>query len=294
MTNTIQDDNVPILEDVLSKCPKRLVKDFDKISVEIRKRYLEFRKGDPEEYLEYSRGWHYVIFQYIEKYLDGKNILDVGALFGVTSVFLAKKGMNVTSLDGYVDEIPDVIKLKYDLCFLFSNLEHIKKPPLFEKYFDMVVMSEVLEHLNYNPVPVLLNLRSSMKDSGILIITTPNDREYPKVPKSPTARDCHHLEIPNWHKDAPRQAFPHSKQYVFEEFDELLENCGFKISEIVKFRHEGSHMLAIAKVNTLWKPSEKVKQIMLEQFSDYKFPSKVRLKRIQISQKINSAFLQKK
>lgn len=267
------EDKIPVLENIVDSCPLELVKEFDEIIVEIMEKYREFRKNDPEEYLQYSRGWHYLIFQYIEKYRTGAYALDIGALFGVTSVFLSRIGMNVTALDGYADEIPDEIKSKYDLSFIFANLEHTNRIPLFNDFFDMVIMSEVLEHLNYSPIPVLLTLRNAMKADGVLIINTPDDREYPDVPEGPVARNCHHLDIPIWEKDAPRQAFPHSKQYLYKEFVELLENCGFKIREFIKFRYEGLHMLAIAGIDPHWTPGDRVKQIMNSQFPDYEVPS---------------------
>jgi len=227
--------------------PQDMQDEFREICNEIVSSYVKkFREDDPSEYLEYSKGWHYILAEKLLKHKNAKKVLDIGALFGTMSVFLSKNGLQVTSLDGYVDEIPDDIKLKYNLAFIFANLETEIYPPLPECYFDLVVMSEILEHLNYNPIPVLLMIRKTLNRDGYLIINTPDDETYPQIQDGPVARRVHYFDIPLYKNGLPRQSFPHSKQYKLDEFQNLLTDCGFKIKELSKFEYEGIHMLAIA------------------------------------------------
>lgn len=46
--------------------------------------------------------------------------------------------------------------------------------PFQNNFFDLVIFSEILEHLLHNPIPVLKELKRVLKNSGSLLITTPN------------------------------------------------------------------------------------------------------------------------
>ena len=48
------------------------------------------------------------------------------------------------------------------------------KLPYRSNSMDAVVMCEVLEHLNFNPLPVLLEINRVLKDNGIIYIGMPN------------------------------------------------------------------------------------------------------------------------
>lgn len=97
------------------------------------------------------------------KIFNGKNInikiANVGSGFDTinTYKFLTPEVLNFDILDGI-----DIIKTDLNT---FENLNNLK--------FDLVILSEVIEHLD-NPSRVLRILRGSLNDGGILIITTPN------------------------------------------------------------------------------------------------------------------------
>ncbi len=134
-------NNVNLIQNIVENCPIDIKNSFDDILFEIKEAYKK-RFGNNSkliEYMEYSRGWHYLIFQEVSKYKKGINALDVGSLFGATSIFMAKRDMNVTALDGYVDELADDLKMKYEITFIFSNLESNNVPPLHKNYFDLVI-----------------------------------------------------------------------------------------------------------------------------------------------------------
>ncbi len=265
--------------DIIKNCPQNIVNEFESIISEVKNEYPKrFSGASPDVYLEYSKGWHYILAQKILSCNNVRNALDIGALFGVMSIFMSKHGMRVTSLDRYVGEIPDSIKIKYNLDFIFANLETLSYPPIPSNKYDLVLMSEILEHLNYNPIPVLLMIRKAMTRDGYLVINTPDNDNYPAVPEGPVARYMHHLNIPLYENGSYRQSFPHSKQYTDQEFAELLTNCGFDIQEIIKFNHEGIHLLAIARPNQSWVPAKKVMKIMHKQFPSYVFPDTVNSK----------------
>lgn len=252
------------ISNIINKTNNKIKYIYEEISKEIRDEYLKrYKDNDPSKYLEYAKGWHYLIFKYIDKISkNAKTALDVGSLFGSTSIYLSKSNIITTSLDGYVDDIPDTLKLKYHLNFNFVNLEDVFPPLLPKNYYDIIVMSEVLEHLNYNPIPPLVYLRSLLKSNGKMIITTPDNDNYPPIENSPVARRSHFLKIPTYKLKSHRQSFPHSKQYDESEFRELLQTCGFNILEILKYEYQGIHFITVVSINKKWNPKYIVKKII--------------------------------
>jgi len=53
-----------------------------------------------------------------------------------------------------------------------GDIQEIEIP--FKKKFDVIILTEVIEHLHYNPVDTLIKLRKALKPSGRIYITTPD------------------------------------------------------------------------------------------------------------------------
>jgi 2-polyprenyl-3-methyl-5-hydroxy-6-metoxy-1,4-benzoquinol methylase len=103
-------------------------------------------------------------------------VLEIGAFTGVVSAALVNLGHDVTASD-----IPFVLADERNAEFLRSEgvktLPHdlTELPfPAPSSEFDLVVMNEVLEHLNFNPIPVLRELARVLKPGGLLYCATPN------------------------------------------------------------------------------------------------------------------------
>ncbi len=107
---------------------------------------------------------------------NGKKILEIGAFFGVVSVSLAKLGYDVTAAD-----IPEYIELdeprrRYDslnVATVGLRLEDFRLP-FPDESFDAVIMCEVLEHLNFNPLPLIKEINRVCKTSGVFYLSLPN------------------------------------------------------------------------------------------------------------------------
>ncbi|WKV12907.1 methyltransferase domain-containing protein [Marivirga harenae] len=100
------------------------------------------------------------------------HILDVGCGNGIISLNLGELGYNVHGIE--LSE--DAIKIAKDqnkfsnVIFEKANAETLK---LEGKKYDVVICSEVLEHLN-QPENLLEELRYLIKNNGALIVTVPN------------------------------------------------------------------------------------------------------------------------
>jgi len=99
-------------------------------------------------------------FKFINKFIKGKSILDIGSSEGQIHNLLLKENSDkkILSLDN---------KGKPDFTM---NLDHPKK---IHKKFDTIIAGEVIEHLE-SPVKFIRYLKNMLKKKGRLIITTPN------------------------------------------------------------------------------------------------------------------------
>ena len=131
---------------------------------------LDIKGGDGEFiYLNNLKSSYIRTIADIDRFLTGdrnqKNILEVGSFLGAVSISLKKLGFNVLATD--VPEFHQSKNLralydKHDIPFSGLNLRSAKLP--FESNsMDAVVMCEVLEHLNFNPLPVLMEINRVLK-----------------------------------------------------------------------------------------------------------------------------------
>lgn len=124
--------------------------------------------------------------------LLGLNILDVGCGGGILSEPLARLGANVTGIDTCKDNViaselraqteseksNGMSKFYERLRYLNCSIEDLASVEENNNYFDAIVMSEVVEHVN-NLDDFLVNSTKLLKNKGFSFITTIN-----KTPQS--------------------------------------------------------------------------------------------------------------
>ena len=106
----------------------------------------------------------------------GKRILEIGSYLGVVSISLKKLGFDVSAYD--IPEFHLSKKLrdlyqKNGIVFSGGNLRN-KSLPYENNYFDAVIICETLEHLNFNPLPIIHEINRIIKPEGLLYIAMPN------------------------------------------------------------------------------------------------------------------------
>lgn len=162
-------------------------------------------------------------------------ILEIGSFLGVVSIVLAKLGFSVSSLD--IQEYMKNLKLKERYCFygvetLAANLKEYCIPEVSGK-FDFVIMCETLEHLNFNPLPVLSEINRVLTPHGYLYLSLPNQASLVNRVKLLFGRSIH-----NPVKDFAEQLDKttnmlvgiHWREYTGDEMQELVEMSGFSIA----------------------------------------------------------------
>lgn len=99
-------------------------------------------------------------------------VLDVGCGNGIISIQLGKLGFNVTGID-VSEKTIETARNNNPFPNVQFRVQSAEQLVASGELFDVIVCSEVLEHLD-NPGALLKTLHQSLKEDGILIVTVPN------------------------------------------------------------------------------------------------------------------------
>ncbi len=121
----------------------------------------------------------YILDQLKNSRIRNLDILDLGCGGGLVSESLSRLGANVTGIDFVKKNIEiakkHAAKKKLKINYINSNIENLK----LNKKFDVIIMFEILEHLN-NWENFLLKITNNLKKDGIVIISTINRNLFSK------------------------------------------------------------------------------------------------------------------
>ena len=112
------------------------------------------------------------------KLAEGKQLLDIGCGVGRTSFMAALQGFDVIGVDIEKKAI-DIAKttakkLNLENKCIFDYGDILKQKKLYNKKFDVIICSEVIEHVLHPQKIINLAFRL-LKKNGLFIITTPHD-----------------------------------------------------------------------------------------------------------------------
>jgi ubiquinone biosynthesis O-methyltransferase len=115
---------------------------------------------------------HVIAESFPDRTVDSLRVLDVGCGIGSELALpLARLGFQVTGIDIHAPSIEHARQLGCDvanLSYVCGPVEELKSPP-----YDVVILSEVLEHLR-EPRPLLSATLDHLKQNGLIIVTVPN------------------------------------------------------------------------------------------------------------------------
>lgn len=166
--------------------------------------------------------------------LKGAKVVEFGSYLGVVSEALARLGFSVTASD--IPEFIDNARLQavyraHGIETLSVNLRDYRIP-LADEFCDVVIMCETLEHLNYNPLPVLLEINRILKSGGIFYISMPNLTSLINRVKMLFGRSIHNSiqDFENQFSERHNMIVGiHWREYTGKEASEMLRYCGFKV-----------------------------------------------------------------
>ena len=151
-------------------------------------------------------------------------VLDVGCGTGLLSLLMKNQGNDVCGID-----ISEVALRKAELRGIKVKLGNIDNNlPFDDDIFDVVVCSEVIEHL-FNPIEALEEIRRVLKPEGSLVLTTPNIAYilrriallFGKFP-----------EEVKWARTSNTNEWEHIRFFTLTSLIKVLEAAGFSCIEI--------------------------------------------------------------
>lgn len=113
--------------------------------------------------------------------------------------------------------------------------------PWDDSTFDIVIFSEVMEHLLISPLSPLMEMARVLKNGGYLIITTPNAASFAHIVFLLSGRHF----MPEL-EDTVMTADPdigHIREYTLNEIKTLVTNAGLKIDKVMMSRYQDNHVL---------------------------------------------------
>lgn len=163
----------------------------------------------------------------------GAHVLEIGVNPGHFTQLLVGSGYHVTGVD--LDPSPrQALWDRLGVTVHQTNLEH-SALPFPDASFDLLVFSEVIEHLVYSPIPVLREFRRVLKPGGRLLITTPNELYF-------KSRMRAIIRMLLWQSLSTKEEFrhqmslegdarytTHSRTYTMGELTWLVEAAGLRV-----------------------------------------------------------------
>jgi SAM-dependent methyltransferase len=176
-----------------------------------------------------ERFYWFPVLDWIRHFKSVKRVVDIGVAYGTLLLYTIKYhqpeyALAVDALNAFS---PTLLK-RYDIQYLNQDIER----SAFEscEQCDLVIFTETLEHLNFNPIPTLTKLRRMLSQDGHLILTTPDAVEWGRVTKYYPSLDA----IPPYTGQNAEWIDGHVWQYTREEVESLMPGAGL---EVVKFAY---------------------------------------------------------
>ncbi len=163
-----------------------------------------------------------------------QKILEIGSFLGAVSVSLKRLGYKVCALDIPEFFKSDTLKALYDrneIPFGPLNLR-AGKIPHHSGAFDMVVICEVLEHLNFNPLPAMQELNRVIKPGGHIYIGMPNQSSLTNRIRLLLGKSVHN-SVDDFFKQLDRRQNMvvglHWREYTLQETCDMVGRMGFEV-----------------------------------------------------------------
>ncbi|MGZ4881620.1 MAG: class I SAM-dependent methyltransferase [Halobacteriota archaeon] len=148
--------------------------------------------------------------------------LDIGCAFGVLALYAKELCTPEVYCTDMRRDISSTLIRQYSLHFVQNNIELDPLP--WNEPFDVIVLSEVIEHFNFHPLPTLKKIRSLLVNRGRLYLSTPDATQWGRTNYYKTL-----AEIPQPSSDGHELVEDHIYQFNRRELLAVLKEAGFTV-----------------------------------------------------------------
>lgn len=174
-------------------------------------------------------------FAIIEGLAHGKTVLNVGAAGGISGYLpdhkdiwlhhrLEKAAASLVGTD--IDQDGIDYAARHGIPLLHANCEHMD----LGRKFDLIVLSDVIEHLDA-PVVAIRNLARHLKVEGVLCMTTPNANSILTSAKILAGK-------------RPNIYWDHVACYAPEHIQAICDRCQLTLEGLYAFNHQDQRSLS--------------------------------------------------
>jgi SAM-dependent methyltransferase len=195
----------------------------------------QITKQHIERYLRGHRDHNVELISQVLQWAPGRQIAEVGVAYGAT--LLCLRDVFGYEVHGY--ELPSNIPaycegLQAERIPIEGWDLYEGNPPIPEGAFDMMICSEVVEHLYVNLSTVLERIRPYLRIGGRLLLTTPNIYSLARVMWVLRGRNIceEHGSVPRYEKGLVVDARQHPREYTFAEVKSAFEAPQWRLCKI--------------------------------------------------------------
>lgn len=158
-----------------------------------------------------------------------KRCLDIGSAYGTLAVYARSIfGCDVYATDMASTYMSQKMAQENGIKFFEHNIETDEFPWMQDTKFDIIIFTEVLEHLNLYPVPTLRKIRSQLSENGRIFLSTPDSASWGITTKYYSSL----AEMPTSKKDGQEMVDDHIWQYSRDELLYVLGESGLLIEKL--------------------------------------------------------------
>lgn len=176
------------------------------------------------EYKKHEKRYWGAIPEWILECKNIQRVADIGIAYGSLGLFTAlNHNANLIGVDNR-KYISDKLVERYNIGYIPANIE-LDNFEHMNDMFDLILYTECIEHMNFNPIPTLIKIKNMLKDDGVLFLSTPSDKYWGRLHYY---KDWKGIPYPNCNTEIKDC---HIFQYNLEEITELFDTVGLKIEK---------------------------------------------------------------